>query len=217
MSFDPGGVVGGAMSSLSNWRKATSNPIQPTVTGSCAADLRGNVTKPADDHLVRRPWFQRRLGGRPPITTRLRWMGAPRTHGQGIAVGSPVRHVISRTGRTGPRMTSLQVRPLGRVTLIDPRVGQIEEWILSGELKVGAKRPSEEQLATQFEVSRPVVREALGRLRERGLLETINGSGTFVRHPPPERLADALLRQLHLASAGPGALADLDDVEVATD
>lgn len=112
---------------------------------------------------------------------------------------------------------TLHVRPLGRVTLIESLAGQLEERILSGELGVGAKLPSEEQLAAQFEVSRPVVREALARLRERGLLDTVNGSGTFVRHPEPEQLADALLRQLQLASGGPSSLGNLFEARLAVE
>ena len=47
--------------------------------------------------------------------------------------------------------------------------------------------PSERQLATQFRVSRPTIRVALGQLESRGLVFTRSNSGTYVA----EREADA--------------------------
>jgi DNA-binding FadR family transcriptional regulator len=57
---------------------------------------------------------------------------------------------------------------------------QILELIKGGELPVGAKLPSEQELARSFGVSRPVVREGLGRLRSIGVIESRSGSGSFV-------------------------------------
>jgi GntR family transcriptional regulator, transcriptional repressor for pyruvate dehydrogenase complex len=91
------------------------------------------------------------------------------------------------------------IQPLQRLTLFESLAAQIEEWILSGQLEAGAKFPSEETLRRQFGVSRPVVREALARLRERGLIETVNGSGTFVKHPDADHLTDAMVRHLRIA------------------
>jgi DNA-binding FadR family transcriptional regulator len=58
---------------------------------------------------------------------------------------------------------------------------QILELIQGGQLPVGAKLPSEQELARSFGVSRPVVREGLGRLRSIGVIESRSGSGSFVR------------------------------------
>jgi GntR family transcriptional repressor for pyruvate dehydrogenase complex len=52
--------------------------------------------------------------------------------------------------------------------------------ILGGHFAAGDRLPSERQLAARFGVSRPTVREALGALEARGLVETRVGSGTFV-------------------------------------
>jgi len=84
--------------------------------------------------------------------------------------------------------------------LFEALADQIEERILSGQLEPGAKLPSESSVAHQYAVSRPVVREALARLRARGLIETINGSGTYVRQPDPAFLADVLARHLRFAA-----------------
>src|ERR687883_1714586 len=99
------------------------------------------------------------------------------------------------------------IQPLQRLSLFEALGAQIEEWILSGQLEAGAKLPSEGSLGRQFEVSRPVVREALARLRERGLIETVSGSGTFVRHPDADHLADAVVRHLRVAPGETGSLA----------
>jgi GntR family transcriptional repressor for pyruvate dehydrogenase complex len=97
-----------------------------------------------------------------------------------------------------PPLTSIQ--PLPRLSLFEALADQIEERILSGQLEAGAKLPSEEGLARQFGVSRPVVREALAQLRERGLAETVSGSGTFVKHPDADHLTEAVLRHLRVAA-----------------
>ena len=52
--------------------------------------------------------------------------------------------------------------------------------ILSGEIGPGQKLPPESSLAAEFGVSRTVVREAISRLQAAGLVETFQGSGSFV-------------------------------------
>jgi GntR family transcriptional repressor for pyruvate dehydrogenase complex len=61
----------------------------------------------------------------------------------------------------------------------------------------GERLPSEREIATRYSVSRPVVREALRALQERGLVEIMPGRGTFVRGLTANDLArpmDRLLR-----------------------
>lgn len=57
---------------------------------------------------------------------------------------------------------------------------QIERLIRRGEFPRGVKLPPESEFARRFGVSRPVVREALARLREEGIVRSQQGSGTFV-------------------------------------
>ena len=52
--------------------------------------------------------------------------------------------------------------------------------IASGELKPGARLRAERDLADYYEVSYGTVRRAMALLRERGLITTIHGRGTFV-------------------------------------
>jgi DNA-binding FadR family transcriptional regulator len=91
-------------------------------------------------------------------------------------------------------------RQLARVTLLESLASSLEERIVAGEFPVGSRLPSEEALATDFGVSRPIVREALSKLRERGYVHTVNGSGTYVREPDAGDLAETIMRHLHVAS-----------------
>jgi GntR family transcriptional repressor for pyruvate dehydrogenase complex len=75
-----------------------------------------------------------------------------------------------------------------RLTTAEDVSRQIEESILAGERQPGTKLESERQLAERFGVGRPMVREALKRLEERGLIEIHAARGSFVRgyHPSQE-------------------------------
>ncbi|MGW2152277.1 GntR family transcriptional regulator [Nonomuraea sp. NPDC001699] len=55
--------------------------------------------------------------------------------------------------------------------------GKIER----GELKPGQRLPSELDLAEQYGVARMTVRRAMKELRERGLIRSVHGKGTYVQ------------------------------------
>ena len=59
----------------------------------------------------------------------------------------------------------------------------LERLILSGELKADDRLPPERDLAEQWQVSRSVVREAIGRLAGLGLVRSRQGSGTRIVAP----------------------------------
>ena len=66
------------------------------------------------------------------------------------------------------------------------------------EFEPGQRLPSERELAQRFSVGRPLVREALRTLVERGLVDVQVGRGTFVRRVTPNdaaRPVDNLLRR----------------------
>jgi GntR family transcriptional regulator, transcriptional repressor for pyruvate dehydrogenase complex len=56
--------------------------------------------------------------------------------------------------------------------------------IVSGQYALDAKLPGEHELAAQFSVSRPIVRDALRLLREEGLVRSRRGAGSFVAARP---------------------------------
>ncbi|MEM8687993.1 MAG: FadR/GntR family transcriptional regulator [Pseudomonadota bacterium] len=72
--------------------------------------------------------------------------------------------------------------------LADQLYGQLLEKIVSGQLIEGDKLPSENEISRAFNVSRPVIREALLRLQADGLVYSRQGAGSFVRARPPEGL-----------------------------
>lgn len=59
----------------------------------------------------------------------------------------------------------------------------LTDRILDGELPVGGKLPSERELAESSGLSRPIVREVLRGLEERGLVEIHPGRGSYVTGP----------------------------------
>jgi DNA-binding FadR family transcriptional regulator len=73
---------------------------------------------------------------------------------------------------------------------------RIFERIVAGELPVNARLPSETELARNCGASRPVVREALARLREDGIIVSRQGSGSYVKRRPDS----ALLRFVPVSS-----------------
>ena len=75
-----------------------------------------------------------------------------------------------------------------RVTLGDQLYGQILERIMSGGLSIGDRLPSEKEICDGFGVSRPVVRQALLRLKADGLITSHQGLGSFVVHQPDQRI-----------------------------
>lgn len=60
----------------------------------------------------------------------------------------------------------------------------LREQIVQGELKPGDEVPSERVIVEQWHVSRPTATRALAALRVEGLVESRQGSGTYVRRQP---------------------------------
>lgn len=60
--------------------------------------------------------------------------------------------------------------------------------IARGAYRIGDRLPSEPQLCADFGVSRPVVREALARLRADNILRSRRGSGSYVTREPSHTL-----------------------------
>jgi GntR family transcriptional repressor for pyruvate dehydrogenase complex len=74
---------------------------------------------------------------------------------------------------------------LRRSPLVELAVSQLREQVLSGQWPVGGRLPAETELAQRLEVGRSTVREAVRALVHAGLLETRQGSGTYVRSVTP--------------------------------
>lgn len=59
-------------------------------------------------------------------------------------------------------------------------IEQLENMILSGKLVIGEKLPSERELAESMHISRSVVNAGLAEIADKGFLEIIPRSGTYV-------------------------------------
>ncbi|MER2491974.1 pyruvate dehydrogenase complex transcriptional repressor PdhR [Catenovulum sediminis] len=90
--------------------------------------------------------------------------------------------------------------------LADAILQQLETMILEGSLLPGQKLPPERELAKQFDVSRPSLREAIQKLEAKGLVYRRQGGGTYVHNQLQSALADPLFQ---LISSNPETQFDL--------
>lgn len=70
--------------------------------------------------------------------------------------------------------------PIQAPSLKEACVHRMERLILSGELPAGRRLPAERQLAQQFEVSRPILHQALVELEAKGLVRIVPRKAVFV-------------------------------------
>ncbi|MCJ8141086.1 FadR/GntR family transcriptional regulator [Falsirhodobacter halotolerans] len=75
----------------------------------------------------------------------------------------------------------VQTSVTGRKSLGEIVFERMQRAIKSGSYQPDERLPTEHDLAAEFEVSRPIVREALQRLRDQGLIYSRRGAGSFVR------------------------------------
>jgi GntR family transcriptional repressor for pyruvate dehydrogenase complex len=68
-----------------------------------------------------------------------------------------------------------------RRSLSDAVFDRIQRAIKSGAYGIDERLPTEHAMAAEFQVSRPVIRDALQRLRDQGLIYSRRGAGSFVR------------------------------------
>jgi GntR family transcriptional repressor for pyruvate dehydrogenase complex len=66
-------------------------------------------------------------------------------------------------------------------TLVDKVHAELHARIRRGEFSPDSKLPGEHELAALYGVSRPIVRDVLGRLRDEGLIYSRQGAGSFVQ------------------------------------
>jgi GntR family transcriptional repressor for pyruvate dehydrogenase complex len=97
--------------------------------------------------------------------------------------------------------------------LFEQIVKQVEESILSGQLKPGDQLPAERDLALRFGVSRTAVREAVKTLREKGLVEAYSGRGTFITNGTSQAIRQSLDLMIRInQQEGSANLAELRQV-----
>lgn len=89
---------------------------------------------------------------------------------------------------------SIKYEPVMAVSLTSQIAEQIRQSITDGTLKVDEQLPTEEEMARQFKVSRPTIREALKRLGAQSLIRSRRGpaGGNFVNRPNHEEMRVAM-------------------------
>jgi GntR family transcriptional repressor for pyruvate dehydrogenase complex len=88
--------------------------------------------------------------------------------------------------------TDLVVEPLRRQSVVHLAIEQIRRMISTGALSPGQRLPAERELAELFGVSRPTIREAIRVLGFSGVIETKQGSGSYVAIEAPADLSPGL-------------------------
>ncbi|WP_179872158.1 GntR family transcriptional regulator [Microcella indica] len=76
-------------------------------------------------------------------------------------------------------------RGYGRDSVYRTIALQLQNRINAGEWLAGQRMPTEAALREEFGVNRLTIRDALDVLRQRGVIESRQGSGTFVTNPMP--------------------------------
>ena len=84
-----------------------------------------------------------------------------------------------------------------KTNLYEQIAGRLEQAIIRSGEKL-EKLPSEQALSKNFNVSRTVIREALKVLKERGLVDSRNGGGSYVVSPKTDTISDALDRIIQI-------------------
>ncbi|MDQ0322631.1 GntR family transcriptional repressor for pyruvate dehydrogenase complex [Pararhizobium capsulatum DSM 1112] len=76
--------------------------------------------------------------------------------------------------------TARNGKPGRAVKLVDRVFDQLMDRIRAGNYPPDSRLPGEHELSSMLGVSRPIVRDALARLREQGVVYARQGAGTFV-------------------------------------
>lgn len=95
---------------------------------------------------------------------------------------------------------SITYEPIVTASIAKQIAEQIRESIMDGRLKADDRLPTEHELAKQFDVSRPTIREALKRLAAQNLIRSRRGpsGGTFVNRPSEEEVRSNLTTTMTL-------------------
>lgn len=108
-------------------------------------------------------------------------------------------------------------QPVRRTSAAQQIAEQILAGIRTGRLAAGERLPGEHELAEEFGVSRPTVREAMKLLSAARLVEASRGAngGTFIALPAPEAVAESLSETIELwFQAGNTTAADVDQARL---
>jgi GntR family transcriptional regulator, transcriptional repressor for pyruvate dehydrogenase complex len=91
------------------------------------------------------------------------------------------------------KSASLEIPKIERADRLSSQVSvHLENLIVQNQLAPGGRLPTERDLATRFNVSRTVIREAVSGLVAKGMLEVNAGSGTIIRRPTAKHVSQTM-------------------------
>lgn len=99
--------------------------------------------------------------------------------------------------------------PVKTTKVYEEVIKQIQQMIMSGDLKSGQKLPSERDLADQLQVGRASIREAFRALQIIGLIEVKQGEGSYIRESFEEFLFQPLSLLFIVQQSNPREIIEL--------
>ena len=109
------------------------------------------------------------------------------------------------------------LEPIGNTSVVEKVIDRITNSIMSGELEIGSKIPTEVELSERLNVGRSSVREAIKVLVYMGVLEIRRSEGTFVTAGYSDKMLNPLLYSLMLEKGESRSIIELRKIfEVGT-
>lgn len=109
-------------------------------------------------------------------------------------------------------MTSTPRRRPARTSVTTEIMFVLRDEILSGRLGPGDQLPTERELAREFGVSQPSIREAVRGLEAMSLIDVRHGSGSYVTGDPAEILWSSMQAVVQLGDVGMAEVIELRSV-----
>lgn len=113
-----------------------------------------------------------------------------------MLISAQLKIGITNCQRRKRRTTNYGLSKDSSAKTLDVIEQELERLIVEGTLAPGQQLPPERELAKQFDVSRPSIREAIQRLEAKRLLTRRQGGGTFVSENIWKSFSDPLLNLL---------------------
>ncbi len=85
------------------------------------------------------------------------------------------------------------IAPLKKVKITDEVTEALEHIIIDNDLKAGDKLPSQAEISEKLQVGTRSVREAIRSLESRGMVETIQGKGVFIKETNLDSFLETLM------------------------
>src|SRR5262245_39862269 len=94
----------------------------------------------------------------------------------------------------------------------DEALRRIVGMIFEGRLSPGTRLPAERELSEQLGISRTTLRDAMGRLRARGYIESRSKSGNYVRTAIPQAISQPIEDVVAAQVVGFGHIIELREI-----